>query len=332
MQSSRALSTTKRPKLKTQVERACRRKGYALATERTYWRWIVRFIRFHGVTHPSQMSGPEIRRFLSYLAVERNVARATQNQALNALVFLYTAVLDEEVGSIGPFERAKTPKRLPVVLSKSEVRALLASMRGTRKLVASLLYGSGLRLTEALRLRIKDLDFDRNQLFVRQGKGAKDRVTMLPDILHVTLKQQLAKAKAWYIDDMEAGVGTVYLPKALSKKYLHAAHEWAWQWVFPSSRLSTDPRSGITRRHHLSRSHIQRGVRQAVQEAGINKNASCHTLRHSFATHLLEDGYDVRTVQRLLGHKSLDSTMIYTHVARRAAGARSPLEGLDAFT
>lgn len=321
-------SPADRPKLKTQFQTVCRRKGCTLATERTYWRWVVRFVRFHDMRHPLQMGAAEIRRFLSYLAVERDVASATQNQALNALIFLYESVLGEEVGAIGTFERAKAPGRLPTVMTKVEVRAVLDAMSGTRKLVASLLYGSGLRLSEALRLRVKDLRFDHHQLLVRQGKGQKDRVTMLPRVLHDPLRRQLGKAKAWHAEDMEAGYGAVYLPNALHRKYPNAATEWPWQWVFPSPRRSKDPRSGTTRRHHLSRSHIQKGVRQAVQAAGINKKASCHTLRHSFATHLLEDGYDVRTVQRLLGHKSLETTMVYTHVAERSAGARSPLETL----
>jgi len=317
-----------RPKLKTQFQAACRRRGYALTTERTYWRWAVRFIRFHGTRHPRQMGAPEIRAFLSYLALQRNVASATQNQALNAIVFLYEAVLDEEVGTIGSFERAKAPARLPEVLTKSEVQAVLQSMSGSRKLVASLLYGAGLRLSEALRLRVKDLCFDRHQLVVRAGKGSKDRITMLPEVLHEPLRRQLQKAKVWHAEDLEAGCGTVYLPKALHRKYPNAATEWAWKWVFPSPRRSVDPRSQVTRRHHLSRSHIQRGVRQAVQKADVHKKASCHTLRHSFATHLMEDGYDVRTVQRLLGHQSLETTMVYMHVARCSAGARSPLDVL----
>ncbi|NBB84660.1 MAG: integron integrase [Bacteroidetes bacterium] len=331
MQSSPLSSgRSARPKLKVQFQTACRRKGYTLATERTYWRWAVRFIRFYGTRHPCQMGAAEIRRFLSYLAVEREVASATQNQALNALVFLYEAVLGEELGAIGAFERAKTPERLPTVLSKNEVAAVLDAMCGTRKLVASLLYGAGLRLSEALRLRVKDLRFERHQLIVRCGKGQKDRVTMLPDVLHTQLRRQLQKAEVLHAEDREAGLGAVYLPKALRRKYPNAAAEWAWQWVFPSPQRSVDPRSGMTRRHHLSRSHIQKGVRQAVQAAGINKKASCHTLRHSFATHLLENGYDVRTVQRLLGHESLETTMVYMHVAERSAGARSPLETLPA--
>jgi len=274
------------------------------------------------------MGAAEIRRFLSYLAAEREVASATQNQALNALVFLYEAVLGEEFGAIGTFQRAKAPKRVPTVLTKSEVRAVLDAMSGTRKLVASLLYGAGLRLSEALRLRVKDLRFERHQLIVRCGKGQKDRVTMLPQMLHAPLQRQLVKAKAWHAEDLEAGCGAVYLPHALHRKYPNEATEWPWQWVFPSPQRSVDPRADVTRRHHLSRSHIQKGVRQAVRAAGLDKQASCHTLRHSFATHLLENGYDVRTVQRLLGYKSPEATMVYTHVAERSAGARSPLETL----
>ena len=329
MQSSDPLQpVSARPKLKTQFQTVCRRRGYTLATERTYWRWVVRFVRFHGTRHPLQLGADAIRRFLSYLAAERNVASATQNQALNALIFLYEAVLGEEIGAIGPFERAQAPKRLPTVLTKGEVRAVLDAMSGPRKLVASLLYGAGLRLSEALRLRVKDLRFERHQLIVRRGKGQKDRVTMLPAMLHAPLQRQLGKAKAWHAEDLEAGYGAVYLPHALRRKYPNAATEWPWQWVFPSAQRSVDPRADVTRRHHLSRSHIQKGVRQAVRAAGTGKQASCHTLRHSFATHLLENGYDVRTVQRLLGHKSLEATMVYTHVAERSAGARSPLETL----
>jgi integron integrase len=329
MQSSNPSEPTPaRPKLKAQFQTICRRKGYTLATERTYWRWVVRFVRFHGMRHPLQLGAAEIRRFLSHLAVERGVASATQNQALNALIFLYESVLGEEVGAIGSFERAKAPGRLPTVLTKGEVRAVLDAMSGARKLVASLLYGSGLRLSEALRLRVKDLRFERYQLVVRRGKGQKDRVTMLPEMLHAPLHHQLGKAKAWHTEDLEAGYGAVYLPNALHRKYPNAATDWPWQWVFPSPQRSIDPRADVTRRHHLSRSHIQKGVRNAVRAAGIDKQASCHTLRHSFATHLLENGYDVRTVQRLLGHKSLEATMVYTHVAERSAGARSPLETL----
>ena len=321
------MQTPSSPKLKDRLLAACRRKGYALSTERTYWRWAVRYIRFHHTTHPSEMGAPELRAFLSYLAAERNVAASTQNQALNALVFLYEEVLGEDVGRIGNFQRAKTPQRLPTVLSKKEVRAVLEAMAGPPKLVASLLYGSGLRLSEALRLRVKDLDFPQKRLTVRQGKGSKDRVTMLPATLHRSLRRQLRKARAWHQEDLEAECGTVYLPKALRRKYPNAEVEWPWQWVFPSPRLSEDPRSGITRRHHLSQSHIQKQVRAAVKASDVQKKASCHTFRHSFATHLLEDGYDVRNVQGLLGHKSLETTMIYTHVSG-GAGARSPLEGL----
>ncbi len=321
------------PKLKDQLQAACRRKGYALSTERTYWRWVLRYVRFcarqkGALRHPRTLGAPDVRRFLSYLATEREVATGTQSQALNALGFLYGQVLGQDLSEIGRFERGKTPKRLPAVLTRSEVRALLSVMSGTPRLVASLLYGSGLRLSEALRLRVKDLDFERARLLVRQGKGKKDRVTMLPPSLHAGMRRQLRKAEAWHAEDLEAGVGGVHLPLALRRKYPNAAREWAWHWVFSSKRLSEDPRGGKRRRHHLSRSHIQRRVRRAVQASGLAKKASCHTLRHSFATHLLEDGYDVRTVQRLLGRKSLDTTMIYTRLAGCSAGAQSPLERL----
>lgn len=323
------------PKLKTQLRTACRRKGYALTTERTYWRWIVRYVRQRArareegrLLHPRTLGAEDVRAFLSYLAAEREVAAGTQGQALNALVFLYGEVLGEDLGKIGNFERGKPSKRLPEVLTKSEVRAVLGEMNGTPKLVASLLYGAGLRLSEALRLRVKDLGFEQQRLIVREGKGKKDRVTMLPPSLHSRLRRQMRKVKAWHEEDLEAEVGEVYLPKALRRKYPNAGREWPWHWVFASKRLSTDPRSGQTRRHHLSRSHIQRRVRKAVKASGVPKKASPHTLRHSFATHLLEDGYDVRTVQRLLGHESLETTMVYTHVAGLSAGARSPLEGL----
>jgi integron integrase len=321
-------SASSAPRLHDIHVATCRRRGFALSTERTYWRWIVRYVRFHDTRHPRKMGPAEMRAFLSHLATERDVASTTQNQALCALVFLYEQVLEEDVGEIGAFARAKPPDRLPTVLARREVKAMLEAMHGTPRLVASLLYGTGLRLAEGLRLRVKDLDFEQSQLYVRRGKGGKDRLTMLPPLLHKRLRQQLGKARAWHEEDQEAGCGSVYLPKALRRKYPNAQGAWEWQWVFPSSQLSTDPRSGAKRRHHLSRSCIQRRVSSAVSEVGIEKKASPHTLRHSFATHLLEDGYDVRTVQRLLGHKSLETTMKYTHVAGQGAGARSPLESL----
>ncbi len=315
-----------RPRLLDQVRNACRRRGYSLRTEQTYCQWVKRYVLFHEKQHPDQMFEDHVRDFLSYLATERNVAASTQNQALNAIVFLYKRVLDRNIGSFDDFARAKRPKRLPLVLTQKEVISILEHMHGVTRLIASLLYGSGLRLTEGLRLRVKDVDFESNQIIVRSGKGNKDRRTMLPIPLEEALREQLNKAHALHREDLEAGYGAVYLPKALARKYPRAAKEWAWQYVFPSTTLSTDPRSGVRRRHHRSESSVQRAVKHAVRKAGLTKPASCHTLRHSFATHLLEEGYDIRTVQELLGHKSLQTTMIYTHVMQQGVHVRSPLE------
>lgn len=317
-----------RPKLLDQARSACRRRGYSLRTERTYCRWIVRYVRFHDTTHPRHLEASDIEAFLSYLATERNVAASTQNQALNALAFLYKKVLKKKSGSFDNFTRARKPKRLPTVLTRKEVRQLLSAMRGTRRLVASLLYGAGLRLTEALRLRVKDLDFERGQITVRQGKGAQDRVVMLSERAKQPLRRQLKKAKALWKEDREAGYGSVHLPKALARKYPSAPTEWKWQYVFPATRLSHDPRSGVQRRHHRSASSIQKAVRRAAHNIAIEKAVSPHVLRHSFATHLLEDGADLRTVQQLLGHKSVRTTQVYTHVAKRSVGAKSPLASL----
>ncbi len=318
----------RKPKLIDHVRSACRRRGYSLRTEQAYCRWIKRFIFFHDMQHPRTLGAAQVRSFLSYLATERDVASSTQNQALNALVFLYGEVLQKDLDSFGDFKRAKKPKRLPLVLSRGEVKALLTQMHGTRRLVASLLYGSGLRLMEALRLRVKDIDFDYSQVTVRRGKGNKDRRTMLPEPLKAPLERQLEKARALHQEDLEADSGEVFLPKALARKYPTAAQEWAWQYVFPSAKLSKDPRGGKTRRHHRSPSTIQKAVKRAVRKAEIDKPASCHTLRHSFATHLLEDGYDIRTVQELLGHKDVRTTMVYTHVLQRGTSVKSPLEML----
>jgi integron integrase len=273
------------------------------------------------------MGAREIAAFLSHLAVDGNVAASTQNQALAALLFLYREVLAQEIGDLAGVVHAKKPARLPIVLTRGEVKLVLSNLTGTPSLVGRLLYGSGLRLLEALRLRVKDLDFEERALLVRAGKGAKDRVTMLPDQLVSPLREHLRGARTVHRRDLAAGFGTVYLPYALERKYPNAAVAWGWQWVFPASRLSTDPRSGVVRRHHLSDSQVQRAVRGAVRAARIAKPASCHTLRHSFATHLLEDGYDIRTVQELLGHRDVRTTMIYTHVLNRGGRAvRSPLD------
>lgn len=318
------------PSLLTRVRTACRRKGYSYRTEQTYSRWVVRYVKYHDTRHPRDLGKKEVRGYLSHLATGRNVASSTQNQALNALLFLYRDVLGREWGEISEFERAKEPERLPVVLSPTEVKDLLDNMEGTNRLVARLLYGAGLRISEALRLRVKDIDVEYDQIIVRQGKGKKDRCTVLPTTLEAALRRQLRKSRAVWEEDREAGYGKASMPKALARKYPNAATEWKWQYVFPSRTRSQDPRSGDVKRHHRSPSAVQKAVKQAVREAGITKSASCHTLRHSFATHLLEQGTDIRTVQDLLGHDDLRSTQIYTHVLQNGrAGTQSPLDVIE---
>ena len=280
-----------------------------------------------GWRHPLEMGAAEVRTFLTHLAVERKVAVSTQNQALNALVFLYREVLGRELGAVGEFERPKRRERLPVVLSRQEVEKILMCAESRYRLVLQLLYGTGMRLLEGLRLRVKDVDFGRGQVIVRDGKGMKDRVTMLPDRLRGPLRAHLAKVVNLHRKDLAAGMGRVYLPGALKLKYPNADKETGWQWVFPSTRLAIDPLDGIQKRHHLLETVIQRAMKSAVQKAGITKPASCHTLRHSFATHLLEGGTDIRTVQELLGHKDVTTTQIYTHVmSKPGIGVRSPLD------
>jgi len=314
-------------KLLDQVRDLMRVRHYSVRTENTYCDWIERFIRFHGKRHPNELREREVGAFLTYLAREGNVAASTQNQALSALLFLYREVLEQELGLLEGVERAKKPSRLPVVLTKREVSALVAQMNGTTKLMAGLLYGSGLRLMECVRLRVKDIDFGYAQITVRDGKGAKDRVTMLPVSMAAALERQLQRVKLQHEQDVEDGFGDVYLPNALERKYRGASREWQWQWVFPSSRISVDPRSENQRRHHVDESLLQQAVKKAVRAVGITKAASCHTLRHSFATHLLETGSDIRTVQSLLGHKDVATTMIYTHVLNTPGiGVRSPLD------
>ena len=316
-------------KLLHRLRRACRTRHLSLRTERAYLRWCGQYVRFHDLQHPLDLGEPDVRAFLEHLAVERAVAASTQNQALAALLFLYTHVLERPLGELGPIVRARRPKRLPVVLTSEEVAAVLAHLEGHHYLIVSLLYGSGLRLLEALRLRVKDLDFAYQQLIVRDGKGQKDRVTMLPASLEEPLRRHLQRVKMTHEDDRDAGFGAVYLPYALARKYPTAATAWGWQYVFPASRRSLDPRSGVERRHHLAEQAVQRVVRRAVQGAGLTKPASPHAFRHSFATHLLEDGADIRTVQELLGHKDVRTTMIYTHVLQRGVAVRSPLETLQ---
>jgi integron integrase len=317
------------PKLLDQVRDKIRLKHYSIRTEQAYTDWIKRYIFHFNKRHPKDLGANEVEQFLTYLAVEGNVAASTQNQAKSALLFLYKEVLGEALPWLDDIEQAKVPKRLPVVLSKEEVQAILRQLNGTHHLIVSLLYGTGMRILEGLRLRVKDIDFARKEILIRDGKGYKDRVTMLPVSLVTPLKKHLDKVKALHDEDLAKGYGAVYMPQALGKKYPNAARDWAWQYVFPSAKLSVDPRSGETRRHHVQDQAIQRAVRQAVRDAGITKLATPHTFRHSFATHLLEGGYDIRTVQELLGHSDVATTMIYTHVLNRGGqGVASPLDVL----
>jgi integron integrase len=322
-------SSSRPPKLLDRVRLVCQRLRYSYHTEKAYCRWVKRFVRFHGTVHPRKLDAGHVRAFLDHLATERGVAASTQNQALNALIFLYEKVLDEDLGPIGAFERAQRSRRLPVVLTRDEVRAVLHHMKGANRLVALLLYGAGLRLTEALRLRVKDIDVQRGQILVRDGKGRKDRRTVFPQQAADPLQRHLRTVRVLHEEDCAAGYGAVYLPDALAQKYPNAAMAWKWQYIFPSRNRSVDPRSGVERRHHRSDSAVQRAVKKAVEAAQITKRASCHTFRHSFATHLIEDGYDIRTVQELLGHEDLRTTMVYTHVLNRGGrGVQSPLEKL----
>jgi len=306
-----------------------RRRGYSIRTEQTYISWANRYIGFHQGHHPADLDMSAISSFLEHLALVRNVSTSTQNQALNALVFLYQQVLGQELGKLESFVRAKRPKRLPVVLTTDEVRRLLGGMHGVFHLQAGLLYGAGMRLMECIRLRVQDVDFGYRQITVRNGKGMKDRVVPLPDSCVDALQTHLISTKTLFEQDIADGHGAVFLPDALAVKYPNAATEWRWQYVFPSQRLSVDPRSKQVRRHHLHENGLQKAVKQAANAAGIEKRVSCHSLRHSFATHLLEHGYDIRTVQELLGHADVSTTMIYTHVLNKGgAGVQSPLDAL----
>jgi len=319
------------PPLLAQVRTAIRTRHYSPRTEEAYVQWVRRFVRFCNTRHPRELGPSDVTRFLSHLAVEGKVSASTQNQALSALVFLYKDVLDMPVGWLSSLVRAKRPLRVPVVLTKHEVRRVLARLkgRGTPALVAGVLYGTGVRLLEALRLRVKDIDFAKNEITVRGGKGDRDRVTMLPERLKGPLLRHLADVRTQHERDLAADAGWVELPGALAEKYPNAGREWAWQWVFPATRTYTAPPSGHLRRHHLHETVVQRVFKEAVRAARITKTASCHTLRHSFATHLLESGYDIRTVQELLGHRNVATTMIYTHVLNRGGmGVRSPADTL----
>jgi integron integrase len=315
------------PKLLDQVREVLRMKHYSLRTEQAYVNWIKRYILFHEKRHPAEMGEAEIRSFISDLASKRSVAASTQTVALSALLFLYRDVLKKEQPFIAGIERAKKPERLPVVFTKEEVIEILSRLDGVPYLIAGLLYGSGLRLMDALRLRAKDIDFERNEIVVREGKGAKDRVTMLPGSIKRKLQEHLARVEVLHKDDLRSGGGAVYLPYALDRKFTNAGKEWKWQYAFPAAKDSVDPRSGGRRRHHLSEDSLNRALKSAIRQAGIPKHGSSHTLRHSFATHLLEDGYDIRTVPELLGHKDVRTTMIYTHVLNKGGkGVRSPLD------
>ena len=322
-----ALRPPRKGKLLDEVRAAIRRRHYSLRTEEAYTNWIRRFIVFHGKRHPETMGAPEIGEFLNDLAVRGQVAASTQNQAMSALLFLYRDVLQVELPWVDEFTAAKRPVRVPVVLTREEVERLLGEMEGTMKLVAQLLYGGGLRVMEGLRLRVKDLDFGYRQLVVRDGKGAKDRITMLPDAVRPALERHLARVRLLHEEEVEQGFGEVWLPQALAQKYPRAAREWGWQWVFPAASRSADPRSGLVARHHISEKSVQRAVSVGARSAGLIKPVTPHVLRHSFATHLLENGQDIRTVQELLGHKDVATTMIYTHVMNRPGmGVRSPLD------
>ena len=321
--------STQPPKLLDQVSAKMRVKHYSIRTEKSYIDWIKRFILHNGKTHPKNMGAAEVELFLTYLAVQRNVSASTQNQAKSALLYLYKEVLGVELPWLDNVTQAKVPQRLPVVLTQAEVQAVLSRMDGTMWLIASLLYGSGLRIMEALRLRVKDVDFAQREILVREGKGFKDRVTMLPLSLVEPLKSHLLKVQALHQDDLSAGHGEVFMPMALDRKYPSAGKEWSWQYCFPSVKLSVDPRSKVIRRHHADEKTVQRAVKKAVKLAGIVKLATPHTLRHSFATHLLAGGYDIRTVQELLGHSDVATTMIYTHVLNKGGrGVSSPLDVL----
>ncbi len=316
------------PRLLDRLRAAIRVRHYSIRTEEAYVDWARRYVLFHGKRHPKEMGPAELTAFLTHLATERGVSASTQNQAKSALLFLYREVLGQELPWLDEVVAAKPGKRLPVVLTQTEVRRLLGATSGTMGLVVSLLYGTGMRLLEGLRLRVKDVEFTRRETIVREGKGNKDRVTVLPENLMLPLKAHLDKVKALHERDLDAGFGEVYLPDALAVKYPNAARSWGWQYVFPSAVRSVDPRSGTERRHHLHEASVQRAVREAAKLADIHKPVTPHVLRHSFATHLLQAGYDIRTVQELLGHKDVATTMIYTHVLNR--GGRGVVSPLDA--
>jgi integron integrase len=315
------------PKLLDRVRWHLRVKHYSIRTEQAYVDWIRRYILFHRKRHPNEMGEKEIAEFLTHLAVEKNVSASTQNQAFSALLFLYQQVLDRRLAFINDVQRVTRPAKLPVVFTPAEARAVLDELGGDYRLMAELLYGSGLRLLECLRLRVKDVDFGYGQIVVRDGKGLRDRVTILPESVRRPLQLHLEQMKHQHERDVAVGRGRVYMPFALERKYRNANRSWTWQYVFPADKLSVDPRSGELRRHHVLEKNLQNAVKMAIKRAGVNKHGSCHTFRHSFATHLLENGYDIRSVQELLGHRDVGTTMIYTHVLNKPGLAiRSPLD------
>ncbi len=329
MENGAAYSGHNKPRLLDQVRYKIRAKHYSIRTEDAYTDWIKKFIIFHKKRHPTEMGAFEIETFLTYLAVKRKCSASTQNQALSAILFLYRDVLDIHLPKLDNISRASTPARLPVVLNRSEVQHLFNNMHDIHLLMARLLYGSGMRLMELMRLRILDIDFERKEILVRNGKGGKDRVTILPDSLCNPLKEHLIYVQNLFRSDRRNNIPGVYLPNALERKYPNAATEWRWQYVFPAKDLSRDRRTGIVRRHHYGEQSLQRAIKKASDKACINKKVSPHTLRHSFATHLMNNGYDIRTVQELLGHKDLSTTQIYTHVLNRGGrGVLSPLESI----
>jgi len=320
-------AATGRPRLFDVVREVVRRRHYSYRTEESYLHWIKRFVLFTGRRHPRELGAAEVTAFLNHLVAQRHVAAATQNQALAALLFLYKEVLAQPLPWLESIEHAKRPVRRPTVLTQIEAQRLLAQLRGTKWLMASLLYGAGLRLRECLMLRVKDLDFGYRQILIRDGKGGKDRVTMLPGSVIEPLQAHLVRVKALHEQDIADNCGDVELPDAIARKYPRAPYEWGWKFVFPSYKRSVDPRTGVIRRHHVYENYLIRGVKYAAHAAGITKHVSCHTMRHSFATHLLEGGYDIRTVQELLGHNDVSTTMVYTHVLNKGGrGVRSPLQ------
>ena len=323
----KATNQPAKPKLLDQVRQVLRAKHYSLKTEKSYTTWIRQYILFHNKRHPAEMAEEEINQFLSYLATRRRVSASTQNQALCAIIFLYKHVLHKEIGELRDVVWAKKPKKIPVVLSRGEVKALLEHLSGTTWIIGMLLYGAGLRLTECMQLRVKDIDFAYKQIVVRSGKGDKDRRTVLPEKVIDPLKDHLKYVKRVFEKDLQDGYDSVSMPYALEKKYPNAGREFGWRFLFPASRISIDPVSGVHRRHHMDPTVVQKAIKAAIHKAGIRKHAGCHTLRHSFATHLLEEGYDIRTLQELLGHSSLDTTMIYTHVLNKGGrGIKSPAD------